>query len=132
MDIPVELLVGEHVALAGAIAAVWRVMVTDRIKSLETERDDYKNSWKDSVQSHRRTRRQVEADEMGAPSVAPPPPTEEKTGRYVIDDRADRAWSEQRERERAQRREDEMLRRYNSGESISTPPEGFRKPPRLR
>ena len=127
--------------LVAGLKGFIKFAVLDRVKKADDERDEYKELWKGSVVSHRRTRRDVEAVERGAPSVPPPPNREhsweDKTGRYQIDDAEDRAWQEQRERERVALLNQQALdarphvERYVS-DMTSTPPDPIRAPPRPR
>ncbi len=90
--------------------------------AVKKERDEYKESWKASVQSHRVTRLEVEALE-GTPSIVPPPMhgVHEDTGTYQINDAADKAWRDNRDQQLAQKRQDRQLERYNKGLPIDTP-----------
>jgi hypothetical protein len=123
--------------MVAGLKGMFKILVADRIKRAEDEKDEYKRLWKQSVQSRRSIRRELEAEELGAASVPPPSDEEydDETGVYAAMDRQDRAW----ERERTGRtldvepppipplklpkREEKRLERYAHGDPLSTPPE---------
>lgn len=104
-----------------------------REREARRERDVIVGELKATTTALRSVRRLDELD-RGGPISLPPPRDEMPTLEHIIESRADRAWAEQRERERQQplnpgRQDyiDEELRRGISDLS-STPPRGFIPP----
>lgn len=133
------------VTVLGAVIAaggtVFGFLFRDRVKASEAERDraimacekervekeEFKSLFKKSVESHRRTRRDVEETEQGRASIHPASPEQDQTGSYVINYEIDEAWQRDRELEKERARQDRMLEKYNRGESLGdTPPQGHR------
>lgn len=79
-----------------------------------------------------RSVRRLDEAEAGGPPTVPPPRAELPTLTAIIESRADRAWAEQRERERAAPLNPSVeaeLRRYHD-DMASTPPEPLAPPRR--
>lgn len=141
---------GGTVGTLVAAAVGWgaRVLITDRIKGADNERDtarkdledakrerdEYKDLWKQGAIALRNMRRELERLEEGTASVPPPPQLRRKefkgdeTGKFQIDSAADRAWAENRERQRTESALEPLYQRYLEGETITTPPESFSLP----
>lgn len=96
----------------GAVAWIVKNLITDRIKAVEADRDEWKKQWKDLVKERRNHRRMRETEELGAPSVAPPPDDShiDDTRRIRIIEAQDAGWEEERQREMLRRRAEDQPR----------------------
>jgi hypothetical protein len=137
--------------LVAGLKGFIKFAVTDRIAKSDADAKEYKQLWKDAVQSRRRVRREVEADETGNPSVPPPPSPDEdyedETGVFRAIAHEDKVWEKQRTEKRPERiesvhvmmptvdeprqkrapnltpREEQRLQRYSRGDPLDTPRE---------
>lgn len=89
-DIPLEIAAPAVAVLTGAVGTLFGLL----IRSKSSEAKAWKAAWKDVVASRRQIRRDIEAAELGAPSV--PPAADEdyddRTGRFDAVDDEDRNW----------------------------------------